>query len=91
MITSTKSSSNVLKLVEVVANGVLLFSGVNVKITSTKSLRSVLKLKEVVANGEVLFSAVNRKDHVDEVLEQCPPVERGRCQLRVALLRRQRE
>ena len=56
-------------------------------ITSTKSSSNVLKLKEVVANGEVLFSAVN----VDEVLKQCPQVERGRCQWRVALLRRQRE
>ena len=48
-------------------------------------------LKEVVANGEVLFSSVNVNDYVHEVLKQCPQVERGRCQWRVALLRRQRE
>ena len=60
-------------------------------ITSTKSSSNVLKLKEVVANGEVLFSAVNVHDYVDEVLEQCPQVEGGRCQWRGALLRRQRK
>ena len=48
-------------------------------------------LKEVVANGVLLFSAVNVNDYVDEVLKQCPQVERARCQWRVALLRRQRE
>ena len=60
-------------------------------ITLTKSSSNVLKVKEVVANGEVLFSAVNVNDYVDEVLKQCPQVERSRCQRRVALFRRQRE
>ena len=60
-------------------------------ITLTTSSSNVLKLKEVVANGVLLFSAVHVNDHVDEVLKQCPQVERGRCQWRVALLRRARE
>ena len=60
-------------------------------ITLTKSSSNVLKLKELVANRMLLFSAVNVNDYVDEVLKQCPQLERGRCQWRVALLRRQRE
>ena len=52
-------------------------------ITLTTSSSNVLKLKEVVANGVLLFSAVHVNDYVDEVLKQCPQVERGRCQWRV--------
>ena len=88
MITSTKSSSNVLKLKEVVANGELLFSAVNVDLQADEVLESMLlKWRECSSPPMANCSS----DYVDEVLKQCPQVERGRCQWRGALLRRQRE